>query len=76
MVTIKSYEIAKLFGLQCRGLEELLCNPAVYVFEFHSTYISVIEGSGDDEAVDEDEAKEEAAKRVLFEIGKRVALYI
>jgi hypothetical protein len=75
MVTIKSYEIARLFGLEYEGIGGEYLDYA-YLFSFNGKEIVVREGFGGDEAVDEDEAKEEAAKRVLFGIGKRIALYI
>lgn len=74
MVTIKSWEIARLFGLVYAG--EYGNGGDVdysYKFSFHGRQIAVIHGWGDDEAADEYEAKEEAANLVLYAVGSIVS---
>jgi len=77
MITINSWEIAKLFGLVGPTLDRP-ANPQHeddYSFFFHmyNQEIEVKYGTGDDDAVDEYEAKEEVAKRVLYAIGSVVS---
>lgn len=76
MVTIKSWEVAKLFGMEYCGLYDGEHDDCKYSFTFQigEQVFSVPYGMGDDDAVDEDEAKEEAAKRVLLAVGKLVKL--
>jgi len=73
-IKLHNFDIAVLFGLEYIG--ERGDGGYVqysYKFSFHGKPFSVMHGCGDDEAVDEDEAKEEAAKRVLYAIGSVVS---
>lgn len=77
-ISISNFEIAKLFGLkyigECEYVDKWGDAGYAYDFSFHNKAIRVNSGYGDDEAVDEQEAKEEAAKQVLILIGNVVAV--
>lgn len=74
--TLGSFEIAEKLGLKYLGEKELIDDEPFYTYEYsiNGQEFYVAYGWGDDDALSEEEAHEEAGKRVMAALGKLIVV--